>query len=421
MGPVLCILSLRIRFFREQKGRRSMEKVRIGIMGLNRGREYVRSYTLLDGAEVTAVFEKDPALVQAALEIAPAAKVCESYEELLETGIDAVVLCNYFHEHAKCAIAALQKGISVLSETTAAPTLGECVALVEAAEASTGKYMLGANVPCMYGCQEIDRLYKGGTFGRVLYGEGEYFHVSPPGTSPHIPPEDRYHWRRYLPRTYYNMHDLGVLMSITGTMPKKVNAKAIFAPDVMGKYPTAKRGDVGSVILTEMDSGCIFRTTACASLGPTCKWFRLACENGTLETVREDQDQVLYRYNPWAVPEGEASRKTYDARPAVRSDSEKNAGHGGSDFLLSKRFLDYLHGEYEPFFDVYRSVALSAAGILAWYSALEDGKSYDIPDFKNPAERAKYAGDFRTPFPDENGEGITLACSSKPYPVQADE
>jgi len=397
-----------------------MGNIKIGVIGLSRGKEYVRSYTALEGAEITAVCEKDPALVQAALEIAPEARVCETYEELLESGIDAVVLCNYFHEHARCAIMALEKGISVLSETTAAPTLGECVALCKAVENSTGKYMLGANVPCMYGCSEMDRLYKGGTFGRVLYGEGEYFHVSPPGNSPHIPPEAQNHWRRYLPRTYYNMHDLGVLMSITGTMPKKVNAKAIFAPDVMEKYPSSKRGDVGSVILTEMDSGCIFRTTACASLGPTCKWFRLACENGTLETVREDQDRILYRYNPWSVPAGEEARKTYDARPAVRSESEKNAGHGGSDFLLSRRFLDYLRGEYEPFFNVYRSVALSAAGILAWYSALEDGKSYDIPDFTDRVEREKYADDFRTPFPDDNGEGITLTCSSRPYVSPAD-
>ncbi|MBQ4606194.1 MAG: Gfo/Idh/MocA family oxidoreductase [Clostridia bacterium] len=393
-----------------------MENIRIGIMGLNRGKEYVKSYTALEGADVVAVCEKDPALVKAALELVPhPVQVCETYEELLDAGIDAVVLCNYFHEHARVAIAALKKGISVLSETTAAPTLGECVALVEAAEASTGKYMLGANVPVMYGCRELDRLYKGGTFGRVLYAEGEYFHVSEPTSNHYIPEGAEYHWRRYLPRTYYNMHDLGVLMSITGAMPKKVNARAIFAPDVMEKTPKAKRGDVASVILTEMDSGCLFRTTACASLGPTCKWFRLACENGTLETVREDQDSVLYRYNPWSVPEGESLKKTYDARPSARSDAEKNAGHGGSDFLLSKNFLEYLRGEYEPFFDVYRSVALSAAGILAWYSALEDGKPFDIPDFRDRAERAKYADDFRTPFPDENGEGITLACSSKPY------
>ena len=120
------------------------------------------------------------------------------------------------------------------------------------------------------------------------------------------------------------------------------------------------------------------------------------------------------------MPEGEAARKTYDARPAVRSESEKNAGHGGSDFLLSKRFLDYLRGEYEPFFDVYRSVALSAAGILAWYSALEDGKPYDIPDFTDKEAREQYADDFRTPFPDANGEGITLTYSSKPYTSPAD-
>ena len=144
-----------------------MENIKIGIMGLSRGKEYVKSYTALEGADVVAVCEKDPALVKAALELVPhPVKVCDTYEELLDAGIDAVVLCNYFHEHAKVAIAALNKGISVLSETTAAPTLGECVALCKAAEASTGKYMLGANVPVMYGCRELDRLYKAECFMR---------------------------------------------------------------------------------------------------------------------------------------------------------------------------------------------------------------------------------------------------------------
>ena len=61
-----------------------MENIKIGIMGLSRGKEYVKSYTALEGADVVAVCEKDPALVKAALELIPhPVQVCETYEDLL--------------------------------------------------------------------------------------------------------------------------------------------------------------------------------------------------------------------------------------------------------------------------------------------------------------------------------------------------
>jgi len=56
---------------------------------------------------------------------------------------------------------------------------------------------------------------------------------------------------------------------------------------------------------------------------------------------------------------------------------------------------------------------MSAAAILGWRSCLQNGRTYKIPDFRNPEERNKYRDDALTPFPDEKGEGITLPCSTK--------
>lgn len=394
-----------------------MNKFRIGVVGLARGLSYAKTYaTVCEDTELVAVCENSPQKIERAKQELPeTVAYYTDFESFIEHGLDAVVLCNFFHEHAKYAIAAMKKGIHVLSETTAAPTLGECVALCEAAESSNAKYMLAANMPNTFGCEDLARLYKGGTFGRVLYAEGEYFHTAAPEDNALHCGGDN-HWRNHLPRTYYNMHDLGALMSITRTMPKKVNAKAIFAPDVAREHPDSYVGDVSSVILNEMDNGAIFRTTSCAHLGPSGKWYRLVCENGTIETVRGDQESILYTYNPWSKPEGEELTKTYDARPEVMSEAQKNDGHGGSDYVTAMLFADCLKGMYTPFFNVYRSVALSAAGILAWYSVLEDGKEFLVPDFTDKEQRAAYANDFRTPFPNfADGTGVTLPCSSKPY------
>jgi len=53
--------------------------------------------------------------------------------------MEGVILCSFFHEHVPCAIKALERGIAVLSETTAAQTLAECVQLVHSVEKTGGK------------------------------------------------------------------------------------------------------------------------------------------------------------------------------------------------------------------------------------------------------------------------------------------
>jgi hypothetical protein len=48
---------------------------------------------------------------------------------------------------------------------------------------------------------------------------------------------------------------------------------------------------------------------------------------------------------------------------------------------------------------------MSSVGILAWKSALEDGKPYDVPDFRSETERQKVENDHWSPFPGHAGEG----------------
>ena len=402
-----------------------MRKIKMGILGIHRGLAYGEVYaSLTEEISGLAVCETDPEYLEEAKKVLPDwVEYYTDYEEFLNSGIEAVVLCNFFHEHAKFAIPALKKGIAVLSETTPAPTLGECVQLCEAVEEGGAKYMLGANVPHKFGPRELERLYKEGTFGEVIYAEGEYFHGVEPGHGQIVgSSKTKYHWRRWLPVTYYNMHDFGTLMNTTGLMPKKVNAKAIFFPKFKARYPEYQTGDAMSVILTEMENGAIFRTTSHNALGPEGKWFRLVCENGTIETVRAHEESIKYEYNPWDKPEDRKLVDIYDTRPEGIDWDELVKKHGGADIEIAKAFLQYLRDEIQPFFDVYRSVAMSAVGILAWRSVLADGKEMEVPDFRDPASRAKVADDFLTPIPNmEDGSGITLPCSSKPYKALTEE
>ena len=48
---------------------------------------------------------------------------------------------------------------------------------------------------------------------------------------------------------------------------------------------------------------------------------------------------------------------------------------------------------------------MSSVGILAWKSALEDGNTFEVPDFKNEAVRKKYENDNWSSFPNFAGPG----------------
>ncbi len=407
-------------------------KVRVGIFGLQRGISFVKHCKRIKGVEIVAVCERNDETIEKAKEFLPeTTTVFHDFDSFIECGMDAVFLANNFHEHAKFAMIALEKKIHVLSETTAAPTLGECVQLCRAVEKSRCKYMLAANVPWTPALVEMKKLYKSGEIGNVIYGEAEYLHpfaVEPEGFTTRE--KSAYtHWRKHLPRTYYNMHTLGALMEATESVPVKVSGKACFSPKFSEQMGNPYTGDVSAFAVTEMDNGAVFTTTGNSSLGPLSKWFRLAGDRGNVETLRFDHTGIRIDYMKWAEPEDATDgHKIYYPLDAGKSGiftekevkyadlpAPKKTGHSGnSDFFLTLYFIKYLRGEVEPFFNVYRATALSAAAILAWRSILTGGKEYTVPDFTDKRGRRKYEKDFLSPFPDENGN-YALPSSSKDY------
>ncbi|MBQ2881107.1 MAG: Gfo/Idh/MocA family oxidoreductase, partial [Clostridia bacterium] len=188
-----------------------MSKIKFGIFGLGRGKSFIHELRHMDDADLTAIFDKDPKKIEEALELCDVKpRVCNSYDELLDSGIDAVILCNYFHEHAPYAIRAFERGVAVFSECTSASTLKQCAELCDAYEKYNGKYMLAENYPFTNSMLAIEKKCREGKFGRILYAEGEYNHTGTYETLKELTPFP-YHWRAYLARTYYSTHSLGPL------------------------------------------------------------------------------------------------------------------------------------------------------------------------------------------------------------------
>ena len=385
-------------------------KIRIGVFGCRRGRTYIKTVYkggLDSDMRITALCDANEDKLKEAAALCPsgryAPKLFTDAGEFLKSGLfDAVILCNFFNEHAKYACLFLEAGISVLSETMAAATMADAVALCRAARKSKAVYMMAENYPFFRSNFELKRLYEGGTLGKLIFAEGEYVHPMSPDENSGISkagPDGNYHWRKYLPVTYYSSHSLAPLIFITGEMPKRVVAMAALDDPAHAAEYGRLRPEAAGVMLVTTESGAVMRVNGSSYMGPKGNWYRLSCVNGGAETVRGHLGSVRVAYNSWAVPDGAEKESVYETVWAEDGEAAERCGHNGGDYWVMKYFGEALRGKRAPFPDVFTACAMSAVAILGFRSVMNGNYPYDIPDFRSEEDLKKWEQDRLSPFP----------------------
>jgi predicted dehydrogenase len=380
------------------------KKIKVGVVGVGRGEVFARGAGTHLGMELVALCDVWQDRLKSLGERLKVAAYTD-YDKFLEHEMDAVVLANFFHQHAPFAIKALEAGKHVMSETACNATLAEGVELCRTVEKTRLIYMLAENYPYTVFNLEVRQVYRSGEIGEVAYAEGEYNHPMSPRFWNSISCGVN-HWRNWLPSTYYCTHALAPLVHITETMPVKVNALSIARPEI--SRGTAHRGDAGSVILCRMDNGAVFRLLGLFLPGHS-NWYRLHGTRGAMETVRGPgyfgPELVRVWHEEWNRRPGDPLDRTYVPEWREHASLAAAAGHGGGDFWTSFHFAQAIRSGKPPFLDVYRGVAMSSVGILAWKSALQEGRSFDVPDFRKQSERKRFENDRWSPWPENAGPG----------------
>lgn len=403
-----------------------MKRIKIGVLGAGRGIDIAKNFMMLD-CDIVALCDFIPErLEHGAKRLDKSVALYDDFDKFIEHDMDAMIVANYFHEHAPIAIKCFERGIHVFCECISNGTMAEGIELLRAFEKSSSIYMLAENYPQMRFNREVKRICDSGTLGKILYAEGEYNHPTDPNdikfkkTYNYFPK----HWRNYLPRTYYITHSMGPIMWATGATPKRVTAFASFAP-IEGDVPTASHcGDRAALIMTQNDDGSVFRVTGCAAFGAHHNAYRVCGTKGQVENLRGMDGKVMLRYNPWECPEDTVPTSLY--MPEWNDKDEAliaKSGHGGGDYLTARMFLDCIReGKQPPHpFHIHSAIAMSSVAILAHRSMLEGGVPYDIPDFTKPEDCAKYENDRLAPYYGTDGSEPTLPCCSHPDFKPTDE
>lgn len=382
---------------------KSTKTIRVGVVGVNRGLAFASDAASLRALKLVAIcdtWEERLAIAGRKLGVT----TYPDFDEFLAHDMDAVILANYFHEHAPLAIRALEAGMHVMSETAACITMAEGVALVNAVEKSGRIYQFAENYPYSLWNQEMRRLYQSGKLGTFMYGEGEYVHLESPSFWNKISPSVD-HWRNWLPATYYCSHALGPIMYITDTRPVSVNAFVIPYPaDDPVRRESAKRHDAASMIALRMDNDAVVKLLQIHLSGHNV-WVRVHGTQGQVENLRTNQWQVRLRREAAFRRRGEPAEQIYLPEFPHHHEQAMATAHAGGDFFMNYEFAEAIRKNEQPFLDVYRGVSMASVGILGYRSGLAGSVPLEVPDFRKKSIRRKFADDHWNPDPKQRKKG----------------
>lgn len=378
------------------------KRIKVGVIGVGRGISFAGN-AAHTGMELVALCDTwEEKLLNAGKQFN--VTTYTDYDKFLEHDMDAVILANYFHQHAPFAVKALNAGKHVMSECIACKTVGEGVELARAVEKSGKIYMFAENYAYFAYVQEMRRLYQAGEIGEIQYAEGEYNHPADSRTLNILSPGMN-HWRNHLPSTYYPTHAMSPIMYVTDTRPLSVNAQSIARSDADLEKLHVRTTDVGSVIICRMDNGSIARLMGLMMRGHSI-WYRFHGTRGLMENLRTGNTNMLrVVHEEWDRQNDDVTEKIYMPDFPVNSQLAIQAGHGGGDFYTNYYFAEAIRKNEQPYLNVYRGLDMSLIAIQAWRSCLDNGAPYEIPDMKNETIRKKYEKDDWSPFPEDRKPG----------------
>lgn len=355
--------------------------VKIGVVGLMRGRAIVSEVAKDADVKVTAICDQNTSRLEECyndytnrLKISGIEKYTDYNEMLEKANIDAVVIATGANCHVPYAIKALDAGKHVMSEIPAIYTLEEAKQLKAAVYAHPNlKYMLAENC-CYWAFIHVwKKMYDDGRFGDIVYAESEYLHAKAPEDYKAPPTTDA--WRASLPAIRYLTHNLGPLLYL---MDDRCVSVTCYHSDI--KYNPYRNAPGTSVAMFKTAKGAIIRILICfgAYVGNDHN-FALMGTRGSIET-----DKLTNRYKAHCFARLHDIPGTMDEKIEIPVSTqfagETGGGHGGADGKMMRAFIDCVINDTKPPIDINLAINMSLPGILADESGQKNGVPIEIPD-----------------------------------------
>ncbi|MBP5760147.1 MAG: Gfo/Idh/MocA family oxidoreductase, partial [Verrucomicrobia bacterium] len=368
-----------------------LETVRVGFIGVgNRGFSNMRQMTYLEGVQIKAIcdivpFRIDEAQKCLADQKLPAAKVYtgkdDSWKALCEDPeIDLIsIAVPRGPLHAAISIYAMKCGKHVAVEVPVIATLDEAWEVVETAEKTRRHCMMMEN--CCYDFFELLTLNmaRQGFFGDIIHADAGYIHYQ----EIYNKPRDNNMWRLHESQIHtgniYPTHGLGpvaqimdinhgdrfaflVSMSSNDFMLGDKVAELAQTDPFYKPYDThTYRGNINTSIIRTVKGKTIMLQHDTTS--PRI-YTRLHIISGTRGCAQKYPEPGRIAIGHEWVNETKLAELTEQYTPVIVKRigemAKQIGGHGGMDFLMTWRLIDYLRNGLPLDIDVYDSVSWSS-------------------------------------------------------------
>ncbi len=373
------------------------KKVRVAIVGLGFGSEFIPIYQKHPDAELVAICRRNEAELNRCGDQFGIAKRYADYAELLkDPDIDAIHINSPIKDHAAQSLAALKAGKHVACTVPMATTLDELHGLCQAQRASGKVYMMMETVVYSREYLFVKELYDRGVLGRIQFLRGSH-------------QQDMDGWPDYwpgLPPMWYATHCVSPCLAILSEPNKPALASHVvchgsgrIAENLIAKYNSpyaietatfaikdSKNSDVAAEVTRSLfDTARQYRESFdVMGSRVSFEWQAVEGEEPVLHTKGLPEDQIPRRVKvpDYAGRLPEPIRKFTGAiHDATHLSFVQGGGHGGSHPHLTHNFVMACLGKQPAFPDAPTSANWTAVGICAHESALKHGDKVTIPDF----------------------------------------
>jgi hypothetical protein len=395
-----------------------LERVRIGVIGLHRGRTHVRAALGIDFTEVVAVCDVREDRANAAAELCVQAGrnrpavysgTENVWEELVDRDdIDVVYVATPWDWHVPMCLRAMKQGKHAFVEVAAAITVNDCWQLVDVSERTQRHCVMLEN--CCYGENELFvlNLARQGVFGTLTHAECSYIHdlrevLFELGSEGDW--RRNYHWQ--LDGNLYPTHGLGPVAQYLG-IGRGDQFKFLVSTSSLeagltehrdetkpngGRHAAEKYicGDMNTSILKTTRGRTIMlqhdvvsprpysRINALSGTGATFFDYpaRLAVDQPAQHGLESKSAHEWLNEKDMAIMRQKFTHPLWSKLAARAAGS----GHGGMDFVMNYRHLDCIHRGVTPDSDVYDAAAWSCIVELSTRSVTTGSMPVNFPDF----------------------------------------
>jgi predicted dehydrogenase len=364
-----------------------MKKIRVAVIGLGFGAEFVPIYQKCNNAECVAICRRSvEELNECGDRFGIDKRYTDYYELLKDDKIDAVHINTSLKDHAWMAIEALKAGKHVASTVPMGLTIDECLKIVEL-EKNTGKvYMMMETAVYTREYIYVKNLFKKGEIGRIQFMRGSHQqNMGLPG------------WKDYwygLPPMYYATHALSPLSAMINKKFKTVRClgSGRIQEEYVSNYGSPFAVETAQLTFENSDIVCeatrsLFNTIRqyresfdIYGSKKSFEWEQVAGENPVIFSGYEDAHRIEIPDTDQILPK-EISNFTLKNKIVDKNHVSyiQGAGHGGSHPHMVHEFISAICQGRKAFIDSSLAANWTISGILAHDSALQGGTIIEIP------------------------------------------